>query len=410
MHVLYFHPNFPAQFGPIAGHLVHRLGWKVSYVSHTGPASIPNFQRFRYEPRGGATEQTHYCSRSFENAIWHSHAVYETLCAQKEFKPDLIVGHSGFGTTFFLRELYDCPIINFFEYFYHTRNSDMDFRPEFPVSEIDKLRARARNAAILLDLENCDAGICPTNWQKERLPAAFRSKLHTIFDGIDTEFWSNKAHGESLSRAGSRQIGELTIPNDRKIVTYVARGMESIRGFDLFMRFAKLLYQRRADVHFVVVGQDRVCYGGDEKFTGGKSFKEWVLAQDSYDLSRFSFLGNIPPNALAKLLSITDLHAYWTVPFVLSWSLLNALSCGAVVLASDTPPVREVIQHEKNGMLVDFFDTEKWAALADVILAKPESYRPLGIAGRETVLREYSYEVCLPKLVRLYEDVVQRRR
>src|SRR5579864_457619 len=107
MHVLYFHPNFPAQFGPIAGYVSRRPDWKVSYVSHTGPASIPGFQRFHYEPRGGATEQTHYCSRSFENAIWHSHAVYEILRAQPDFKPDLIVGHSGFGTTFFLRELFD---------------------------------------------------------------------------------------------------------------------------------------------------------------------------------------------------------------------------------------------------------------------------------------------------------------
>jgi glycosyltransferase involved in cell wall biosynthesis len=409
MHMLYFHPNFPAQFGPIAGHISQRPGWKVSYVSHTGPPSIPNFQRFRYEPRSGATEQTHYCSRSFENAIWHSHALYEALRANAEFKPDLIVGHSGFGTTVFLRELYDCPIINYFEYFYHTKNSDMDFRPEFPVSEIDKLRARARNAAILLDLENCDAGICPTRWQKERLPPAFHSKIHTIFDGIDTEFWSNKPHGESPSRAGSRRIGELVIPEDRKLVTYVARGMESIRGFDLFMKFAKLLYSRRKDVHFVVVGQDRVCYGGDDKYTGGKSFKEWVLGQDSYELSQFSFLGNVPPNTLAKLFSITDLHVYWTVPFVLSWSLVNALSCGAVVLASDTAPVREVIQHEKNGLLLDFFDCEEWARLADQVLSNPHSYRPLGVAGRETVLQNYSYEICLPKTVRLYESLLQHR-
>jgi glycosyltransferase involved in cell wall biosynthesis len=402
MHVLYFHPNFPAQFGPIAHHLARRPGWKVSFISHTGPPSIPEIQRFKYELRGGATEQTHYCSRSFENAIWHSHAVYEMLQAQKELKPDLIVGHSGFGATFFLRELYDCPIINYFEFFYHTKNSDMDFRPEFPVSEIDKLRARARNAAILLDLENCDAGISPTRWQKERFPAAFHSKIHTIFDGIDTEFWRRRTHG-------LEELSGLAIPKDRKLVTYVARGMESIRGFDVFMKFAKQLSERRSDVYFLVVGQDRVCYGGDEKFTGGKSFKEWVLAQASYDLSPFSFLGNVPPKTLAQILSHSDLHVYWTVPFVLSWSLLNALSCGAVVLASDTPPVREVIQHEKNGLLVDFFDIEKWVDMADDVLSHPKSYRPLALAGRETVLREYSQEVCLPKVERLYEDVVNIR-
>jgi glycosyltransferase involved in cell wall biosynthesis len=184
--------------------------------------------------------------------------------------------------------------------------------------------------------------------------------------------------------------------------------MESIRGFDLFMRFAKLLYQNRPDVHFLVVGQDRVCYGGDEKHTGGQSFKHWVLAQDSYDLGRFSFLGNVPPNVLAQIFSLTDLHVYWTVPFVLSWSLLNALSCGAMVIASDTPPVREVIEHEKNGILVDFFNVEAWAKSADRVLSDPAQFQDLARAGRETILRDYSLEVCLPRIVRLYEEMTNK--
>jgi glycosyltransferase involved in cell wall biosynthesis len=128
------------------------------------------------------------------------------------------------------------------------------------------------------------------------------------------------------------------------------------------MRFAKYLYQRRPDVRFVVVGSDRVCYGGDEKRTGGKSYKQWVLDRDDYDLSKFAFLGPVTPADLARLFQITDLHVYLTVPFVLSWSLFDALACGAVVLGSDTAPVREVIEDGKTGLLADFFDSDGLAA------------------------------------------------
>src|SRR5262249_28935160 len=150
----------------------------------------------------------------------------------------------------------------------------------------------------------------------------------------------------------------FVIPDGMRVVTYVSRGFESIRGFDIFMQAARRIYQQRSDVVFVVVGEDRICYGGDEEFIGQKSFKQWVLARDDYDLSRFIFTGSVPIGTLVQLFALSDLHIYLTVPFVPSWSLLNALACGATVLASNTPPVCEVIEHAKTGLLVDFFDVE----------------------------------------------------
>src|SRR5262249_49274681 len=214
-----------------------------------------------------------YCSRTFENNVWHAHAVFEALQGRPDIRPDLIVGHSGFGSTPFLRELYDAPILNYFEYFYHTKNSDMDFRPNFPATELNRLRARTRNAMILLDLENCDCGYSPTDWQRGRLPAAYRDKVVVIFDGIDTTIWRPWV-------VVPRRVGHLAFPDGVKVVTYATRGMESMRGFDIFMRFAKQLGDRRADVQFVIAGQDRVCYGGDPSVTGVQSFKEWVLSRD----------------------------------------------------------------------------------------------------------------------------------
>src|SRR6266849_2539025 len=146
MHVIFVHQNFPAQFGHIASYLVKTRGIRCSFVSQQAPGHADGIERIQYHVQGGATEKTHYCSRTFENAIWHSHAVYEALRARPDLKPDLVVGHSGFLSTSFLRELYDCPIVNYFEYYYHTTGGDMDFRPDFPYPAINRLRAHARNA------------------------------------------------------------------------------------------------------------------------------------------------------------------------------------------------------------------------------------------------------------------------
>jgi glycosyltransferase involved in cell wall biosynthesis len=406
MHVLFLHQNFPAQFGMIAAELA-RQGSRVTFVSRKESGTSDGIERIRYEPQSGATARTHYSSRSFENLVWHSHAVYDALKARPDIVPDLIVGHSGYVSTVLLRELYDCPIVNYFEYYYHTRNSDMDFRPEAPPADEDRLRAHFRNGALLVDLANCDAGYSPTRWQRDQLPSLFHPKVRVIFDGVDTGLW--RPQPELRAPGRPRQLGGFVVPPGQKLVTYVSRGFESIRGFDIFMKVAKRLYQRRGDVRFLVVGRDRVCYGGDEKVTGGKSFKDWVLSQDDYDLSRFAFVGNVSPPGLAQVFAISDAHIYLTVPFVLSWSLMNALACGAVVVASRTAPVCEIIEHERNGLLADFFDVDGLADQVCRVLDRPSDFEPVRATGVEFIRSNYSLEVCLPQLRQLFQEVTSDR-
>ncbi len=397
MHVLFVHQNFPAQFGPFAFRLAQEPGSRATFVSHNQQGTVRGVRCLKYDLKGGATEKTHYCSRTFENAVWHASGVHDALSLAPDVRPDVIVGHSGFGSTLFLRDLYPgVPVINLFEYFYRLADSDMDFRPDFPPLPGDKLRAQARNAMILLDLDNCSLGYCPTEWQRARFPAEYQQKLHTLFDGIDTQVWKPNP-------AAPRRIGERDIPQGTKIVTYVSRGMESMRGFDIFMRVAKKVCDRRTDVVFAVVGSDRVCYGGDERFTGGKTFKEWILAQDDYDRSRFIFTGTLPEADLARLLAVSDLHFYLTVPFVLSWSLFDALACGAVVLASDTPPVRELVVHERTGLLAPFFDVDGFAATANRVLDDPTAFKPLGRAGTELIRTKYSLDASFTRFLELCE-------
>jgi glycosyltransferase involved in cell wall biosynthesis len=417
MHVLYVHQNFPAQFGHIARHLVQKLGWQCSFVSETPGGNVEGIEKIQYKIAGGATRATHFCSRTFENAVWHTDAVFNALKARPQLKPDLIVGHSGFGSTLFLSELYpDTPVINFFEYYYraHDPDSDMDFREDlnWEVPELKYLRSRCRNAMILLDLQNSDAAYTPTQFQKSRFPAEYLPKLEVIFDGVDRGVYHG--YNEELRPApdvrGVRRIAGREVGPDTRVVTYVSRGFESMRGFDIFMKAAKRIYTQYPDVLFFVVGSDRIAYGGDESYIAPhKSFKEWTLAQDSYDLSKFAFTGRLPPVELGQLLASSDLHLYLTVPFVLSWSMMDALSSGAVVLASATPPVQEMIRDGENGLLANFFDADEIARKAVEVLRDPAAFRPLGRAAKEGIVRDYSLEAVLPRMLKLYQDAVERR-
>jgi glycosyltransferase involved in cell wall biosynthesis len=397
MQVLFVHPNFPAQFGPVAMHLAKRADVECYFVSRTARGLHEGIKCIPFELKGGATRTTHYCSRSFENAVWHAHGVYEACKVLPELQPDLVVGHSGFGSTAMLAELFDCPIVNLFEYYYHSRGSDIDFRPDFPPSELDRLRSRMRNAMILVDLETCRAGYTPTHWQKSLFPDTWSGKLEVIHDGIDTELWRR--------HAGPRTIGQKTIAEQDRIVTYVARGLEAMRGFDIFVRVANRIAERMKNVVFVVVGTDRVHYGGDMRHIEAQTFREHVIRQERPDLDRFHFLGRVPPRELSAILSLSDLHIYLTVPFVLSWSMLNAMACECTVLASDTAPVREVIVDGENGLLADFFDVEALSDRALDVLRRPSRYRELGRNARTLVEERYSTDVVVPKLTGLFERV-----
>ena len=411
MHVLYVHRNFPAQFGHIAARLIEDRAWQCTFVSERPEGNPGGVRMLQYKIDERNRDSAHPLAQVFDDYGRHCLAVTSTLKRHPEVQPDLIVGHCGFGSTALLRELYDSPIINFFEYYYDRHHSDIDFRPEFPATDFGNLRCRLRNAGVLVDLQNCDAGYSPTEWQRSRFPAEYQSKIETIFDGIDTDFWFRRPLAPGKPRwVWGRKLEPRARSGDprttTKVVTYVSRGFESIRGFDIFMKVAKRLCELRSDVIFVCVGTDEIHYGPDKRFTLGKSFREHVLAQDSYNLSRFIFTGRVSREELARIFSVSDLHIYLTVPFVLSWSCMNALACGCTVLGSATPPVQEVIRHEENGLLADFYDVDRFVELANKVLDDPQAYRPLGEAAVRMIEEKYSLDVCLPKMIDLYERTV----
>jgi len=357
MQLLYLHQSFPAQFGAVASHLARTMGWKCYFASQAAPGEILGIERIQYELAGGATTRTHFCSRTIENTIWHSDAIYNALKDRPEIKPDLIIAHSGFSSAALLRELY------------------------------------------------------PTEFQRSRFPAEYQYKLRTAFDGIDRSIFHS--HGDALrpplGQRPPRTVAGVEVPAEARIVTYVSRGFETMRGFDIFMRSARLIARQHPDVIFIVVGSEKMPYGSDEQYLGEhQTFKDWVLAQDEYDLSRFHFIGRLPPVELGKLLAATDLHIYLTAPFILSWSMMDALSCGAVVLGSSTAPVKEMIRDGENGLLADFFNPEEFARKALQVLADPAEFRPLGKVAEEMIAARFSIEKVIPQMLSIYEEALHR--
>jgi glycosyltransferase involved in cell wall biosynthesis len=407
MHVLFIHEAFPAQFGRLALELTRRFGWRCDFLVEEFslcPAPTQDMlQTLKIEKLPVSAE-----SRAQRLIPWpqmYGHylelcrVVFETIRARPGPQPDLVVAHGGCGAPIlFLPEILSCPLVVYCEYYFAASHCDLSYRIDLPPAEPAPFYPRCINAITLAGLVPCTAGYAPTQWQRQRFPKRFWPKIEVHFDGIDTELY--RPH------PAARVIAGKTVPPGVRIVTYVARGLESMRGFDQFMKVAKRLDRERSDVFFVVIGGDKVHYGWDQFHTGGQpSFKTWVLEQDDYDLSRFLFLEHVPPEQLADILCLSDLHIYLTVPFVPSWSLFNALACGCVVLASDVEPVREIIEPGRTGLLAPFFDIERLTESALGVLADPASHQPLRQEARTLIEERYSLDVTVPRLRDYFERV-----
>jgi glycosyltransferase involved in cell wall biosynthesis len=407
MHVLFVHRAFPAQFGRLGLELSRCHGWKCSFVvDHLSRCPEPSPEMLRELkvhtlPPAGATTSPPWPQR-YGQVLLRAAAVADLVRSRPELRPDLVVGHGGLLPTLLLRDLLDCPFVDYCEYYFAPSHRDLTYRVDLPTVEPAPFFPRCLNAATLINLAACEAAYAPTHWQRASFPARFASKIEVHFDGLDAE----------LYRPGPApaMVAGHVLPTDRRVVTFVARGLESMRGFDLFVELARRVGRARPDVLFVVVGDEQIYYGWDPHFTGGASFKQWTLARGETELSRFLFVGHVAGAELARLLCRSDLHVYLSVPFVLSWSLFDALACGCVVLAGDTPPVREVIEPGRSGLLEPLFDLDRLTEAALRVLEGPAAYRPLGQAGRRLVEERYSLEVTVPGLKEYFERVAAAGR
>jgi glycosyltransferase involved in cell wall biosynthesis len=301
--------------------------------------------------------------------------------------PDVVLGHTGWGEMLYLRQAAPgARLLGFCELYYQSEGGDVGFDPEFPTSSEVAEKLQTRNMHLASSLLSCDVGITPTEWQASCFAPALRERLRVIHDGIDTERLVPDASAWiSLSR------DRLRLKAGDEVVTFINRNLEPMRGYHQFMRALPRILAERPNAHVVIVGGDGVSYG--VQHFSGKSYKNIYLneVRDQLDLSRVHFVNRVPYPVLLSLLRVSAAHVYLTAPFVLSWSMLEAMSLGALVIGSDTAPVREVIEHGRNGLLVDFFNPKHLAQTVCDVLAEPQRYAHLRLAARQTVVERYDF-------------------
>ena len=407
MRILFVHQNFPGQFRHVATALAQR-GHEVVGIGVNQPESaLPKVRHVVYRmPLAHSRKIDHPMAgamRGLQEKIVRGEAAAEAMESLRKdgFTPDVVMAHSGWGEALFARDVFPAARqMVYAEFFYGSEQGDTGFDGEFfKPSPLTRQRIRIRNTHLLHSLNACDQALTATQFQKSQHPAWAQDRMQVIHEGIDTgRFRPDADASVHLDAPG------LTFRPGDEVVTFVSRHLEPYRGYHIFMRALPLLQKLRPNAHVLLVGADGSGYSINPP--PGQTWREVFLdeVRTKLDMSRIHFAGRLPHGVLTRLMKVSAVHVYLTYPFVLSWSLLEAMSIGCLVVASDTAPVREVIEHERNGLLTDFFDTEALAHRVADALANGKSLEPLRAAARETIVRRYDLaSKCLPQQVALFE-------
>ena len=385
--ILIVHQNFPGQFPHIADALLAR-GDRVAAIGGKTARARPgiDFRRWSTQ-RGTAKDVFDPATRAEADIIRGTAALTAAMQLKRDgFAPDVILGHPGWGETLFLKEVWpEARIILFGEMLYRSHGGDLNFDPEFGEESMARnVRAHAKNATQVLAFAYADRIVCPTPFQASSFPASLQGMIHVIHEGVD------------ISHAQRRPDASLTLPDGRKldrhtpVITFVNRTFEPLRGFHIFMRALPAFLDACPEAEVVLIGQAALSgYGGESP--NGKDWKSFLLDElgDRLDMARVHFVGKVAHSALIDAFSIARAHVYYTYPFVLSWSLVEAMAAECVILASDVAPVQDAITNGVEGVLLPFFDV---AALSDTLIRavrEPEAFVDMGAAARKRALSDY---------------------
>jgi glycosyltransferase involved in cell wall biosynthesis len=388
MRILFLHQNFPGQWLHLARYYASVAENEVVAITDSENKQPEIVRTYRYPTPTPDVRRLPRVVARFAHNLARAELVAKIMLdlSHEGFIPDVVAGHCGWGETLFVKEIWpETKLLIYGEYFYRTTGSEYDFDPEFNKSNMgSRLGTWAYNATTMLALAGADQVLTPTKWQRDTFPMQFHSLIEVIHDGIDTE-----RIGPNPRASVILQRDQLRLTRADEVVTFVARNLEPYRGFHVFMRALPKVMEKRPHARIVIVGGDGTSYG--ERPPLGKTWKSIFLEEVEHkiDLTRVHFVGKVTRAVLCDFFSISTCHVYLTYPFILSWSVLEAMASECLVIGSATPPVQEVVTHELNGLLVDFFDVEQLAETIVAALRDPPRYASLRRAARETIIQGY---------------------
>jgi glycosyltransferase involved in cell wall biosynthesis len=404
--VLFVHNGSPGRFAFIARALSQR-GWRCALVNGPTGSDLPGVKSVRWQLRRSSTAGIFPAATRAEADLMRGRAAAEAARRLKAegFDPRLIIGHPGWGEMAFLREVFpQARQIQLGEFYYRSGGADVGFDAEFgPVEFDEQLRVHAKNAVLAMSYAEADRIVVPTPFQASLLPEVFQQRVSVIHEGVDTSV------ARPQPQAEIRLNGGLVLDRRIPVVTFANRFFEPMRGFHILMRTLPRVFTELPDLHVLMIGSDK-SQGYGKPPPAGKTWKQIMLQEleGRLDLGRIHFTGQLSYPTFLAALSISAAHVYLTYPFVLSWSLLDAMACECLVVGSDTAPVRDVIRPGINGLLVDFFDQEGLAKTLIAACRNPERYAPLRRAARETVVTSFDRaSVCEPAWLGLIDEVLR---
>ncbi|HYM33346.1 MAG TPA: glycosyltransferase family 4 protein [Candidatus Cybelea sp.] len=403
MNILFVHQNMPGQFGHLAAHLARNPENHVVFLTKADKPPPAGVRRLRYRTKRGAGNETHHYIRGFENAVLHGQAVAEACIAMARggFAPDLVVAHPGWGEALYIKDaLPNAKLVSYCEFFYRANGADVGYGETTAPDVEVAARVRTKNAALILTLEACDRGLCPTEWQRSVHPREWQNKIDVVFDGIDAE------RVRPDPAAAFRLANGTVLRRGKPVVTYVARNLEPYRGFPNFVRAIPSILDQVPDAQVVIVGGNDVSYGA--RPADGRTWRAVMEEEVNFDQDRVHFTGLLPYAEYLKLLQVSAAHVYLTVPFVLSWSMMEALAAGCVVIGSRTPPVEEMIRHGENGLLADFRSPHDIAARTVDGLRRGADLEDMRRQARATIVGRYDLSTSLPAQVDFLRQVTGR--
>lgn len=401
--ILLIHQNFPGQFRHLAPALAAR-GDRVVALGILGNAPARTWNGVHvlsYQPKRGNTPGLHPWLLDMESKTLRAEACWHAMRSLKAqgFEPDLVLAHPGWGEPLFTKRVWPkTKLALYAEFFYQAHGADMGFDPEFAAADpqADACRLQMKNLNHLAHLDQADAAISPTHWQATTFPEVWKNRIFVCHDGIDTQ----TLRPDPDVRFDIPDSGTSLTRSD-EVITFVSRHLEPYRGFHVFMRTLPELLRRRPNAQVLVVGDDETGYGAQAP--GNQNWRQVFTQEVRSDISdeswsRVHFLGRLEREHFTRLLQVSRVHVYLSYPFVLSWSLLEAMSVGAAIVASDVAPVREAIHHNEQGLLVDFFAKEQLIQSIVYLLDTPAERERLGTHARELARRRYDLqEACLPR-------------